>query len=154
MSKIKPHGTRTRVITEIPADTKSRVLQSEQKACDINHIVARAKQTGQLPILMGRQPIVDLPNQQTYQEMLNTVVVAQQQFARLPSSIRNQFDNKPENLLHALDAAKTNEKTADTLREMGILNAKPPEPEAKPQTKKETAKAAPTGETPDPQPSM
>lgn len=143
MTKVKPSGTRTRVITQIPEDTKSRVVQSEKKNCDINNIVARAKQTGQLPVLMGREPIVDLPNQQTYQEMLNTVVNAQQQFARLPSAIRNQFDNKPENMLNALHLSTTDEKTADTLREMGLLNPKTLEPEAKPQTKTETTEVAP-----------
>lgn len=142
--KYKLANTRTRIQTAIPEDTRSKVVQSERKNCDINNIVARAKQTGQLPVLMGREPIVNLPTQQTYQEMLNTVVKATQAFERLPSGIRNQFQNKPENMLAAIEAGKTDKKIAENLREIGLLAPLPEKPpEAKPQPKTGTPEGAP-----------
>ena len=99
MRELKSAYSRTRVITEIPADTKTKAVQSERDHADINHIVARAYKTGQLPILVNRQPIPELPQVQTYQDMLNKVVFAQQAFERLPSAIRAEFENKPEKLL-------------------------------------------------------
>lgn len=154
MSKIKPHGTRTRVQTDNP-EPKSRVIQSEAKNCDINTIVARAKQTGTLPVLMGREPIAELPTAATYLDMMNQVVQARQQFERLPAAIRNQFDNKPENLLATLEASQKDTKIADNLREIGILNPKEetPPPEAKPQIKTQTAEAAAAANEPPPPPS-
>lgn len=120
-------------------DTKSRVVQSEAKFCDINHIVSKAHKTGQLPVLMGRQPIQDLPSEQTYQEMMNKVVAANQRFERLPSAVRAAFGNKPENMLAALEKSKKDENLASQLREIGLLAPKEPSPSAPKTLAKEKA---------------
>lgn len=140
--EIKSGYARTRVVTEIP-DTKTRAVQSEAKFCDINHIVAKAHQTGQLPVLMGRTPIEEMPSATTYQDMMNTIVAAQQKFERLPSAVRAAFDNQPQKMLAALEHSKKDEKLADQLREIGLLAHKEPTPVPAGDIKTVTADAAP-----------
>lgn len=131
MPKIKAAYHRTRVVSEFPEERKTRAVQSEAKHSDINNIVAKAFKTGQLPVLMNRQPIPDLPDAMTYQDMLNKVVFAQQQFERLPSAVRAEFGNKPENMLTAIAQSKDNEGIAKKLQEMGVLE-KPIRPASEP----------------------
>lgn len=107
-SKVKLPRQRVRVQTVVDPERKTKALQSEKKSADINNIVARAHKTGQLPVLVGRQPIQSLPSVSTYQEALNQVVHAREQFDRLPASIRNEFDNDPVKLLRALDNPQEN----------------------------------------------
>ena len=65
MRTIKPAYHRTQVQAVIPDDNKTKAVQSERDHADINNIVARAYKTGQLPILVNRQPIPELPEAQT-----------------------------------------------------------------------------------------
>lgn len=132
MRQLKSAYERTRVITEI-ADTKTKAVQSEAKHADINAIVAKAHKTGQLPVLMGRKPIETMPDVESYQDALNKVVKANQAFERLPSSIRAEFGNKPENMLHALEASEKNNSVKNRLQEIGILNKSVPPQETMPQ---------------------
>lgn len=143
---IKTPYSRTRVQTEIPADTKTKAVQSEKKHSDINHIVARAYKTGQLPLLVNRQPIAVLPTEQTYQEMLNKVVHAQQQFERLPSAVRAEFQNKPERMLSAIEASSKDPELSKKLQKLGLINPTPPEPpQSAPTTPTNEAAPAPAG---------
>lgn len=129
--KVKGVRERTRVISEIDPDRVTKCVQSEREHSDINNIVARAYKTGQLPILK-REPIPDLIDQHTYQDMLNKVVFAQQQFERLPSQIRETFDNKPEKMLAALDLKEKPPELVKILEDVGLLEKKIPEPENPP----------------------
>jgi phage internal scaffolding protein len=119
--KIKKAYTRTRVKTQIPEERKTKAVQSERKNSDINHIVAKAYKTGQLPVLMNRKPIEQMPDELTYQEALNKVVFAQQQFEQLPSAIRAEFENKPENMLAAISRSEKEPAVKAKLQEMGIM---------------------------------
>lgn len=129
MRELKTAYSRTRVITQQPEDRKTKCVQSERHHADINNIVARAYKTGQLPLLVNRQPIPQLPEAQTYQDMLNKVVFAQQSFERLPASIRSEFENKPEKLLEALHDKKKSPELTKKLQELGLLEVPPPKPE-------------------------
>lgn len=131
--KIKSAYTRTRVQTSsIDAETnkvrKTRAVQSEAKHADINNIVAKAHKTGQLPVLMQRQHIEQLPDVESYQDALNKVVFAQQQFERLPSQIRDQFKNDPSRLLEAVEASDKNPEIKKYLENLGILEKPEPPP--------------------------
>lgn len=125
--QVKPPHTRTRVQTEI-TDTKTKCVQSEAKNADINNIVAKAYKTGQLPILMNRQPMTELPDVESYQDAMNKVVFANQAFERLPSAIRNEFGNDPSNMLRAVHNSETSPETKAKLQRLGILNMPPAEP--------------------------
>lgn len=141
MRELKSAYSRTRVQTEQPAERKTKCVQSERHHADINNIVARAYKTGQLPLLVNRQPIPELPEAQTYQDMLNKVVFAQQSFERLPASIRAEFENKPEKLLEALHAKEKSPELTQKLQNLGLLEIPPPKPE-KP-TPSEPSQSAP-----------
>jgi phage internal scaffolding protein len=127
--KIKKAYKRTRVTTDV-LDRKTKCLQSEKKSSDINHIVSKAVQTGMLPIRMNRQPLPALPDAMTYQDMLNKVVFAQQQFDRLPSNIRAEFSNDPANMLRAVHDSSDNLELKEKLQKLGILELTQSPPEA------------------------
>lgn len=123
---VKPAHTRTRVISQVD-DRKTRTLQSEKTHSNINTIVAKAHRSGRLPLLMHRQPLPVLPDAITYQEALDKVVQAQQSFERLPASVRAEFQNRPENMLMALEKSKTDPLTKKSLQTLGLLNPDTPE---------------------------
>jgi phage internal scaffolding protein len=62
-----------------------------------------------------------------YQEAMNTVIHAQDQFNALPANIRKEFDHDPEKML-AFCSDPTN---LEKMRELGL--AKPEEKQAEPQ---------------------
>lgn len=118
---VKIRYDRRRVVTDVP-DRKTRALQSEKRNSDINHIVAKAIETRQLPVMMNREPLPEMIPAATYQDMLNTVVFAQQSFERLPAEVRQSFANKPENMLAAIEQAKDNPKLRSDLVNLGLMN--------------------------------
>lgn len=142
---VKKPYERTRVQTHNTC-TKTKCVQSEARSSDINNIVARAHKSGQLPVLMNRNHIPNLPDNLTYLEAMNTVVQATQAFERLPSAVRAEFQNKPENLLHAVHNCEGNEKMTQHLQSLGILE-KPPIPPlpAEKNGRAEGAAEGPTG---------
>lgn len=123
-SQVKEPKTRTRVQTVIE-DRKTKTIQSEKTHSNINNIVAKAHRTGQLPILMRRQPIPSLPDAMSYQEALDKVVFAQQSFERLPAAVRAEFGNNPQNMLQAVEQSQNNPDMKKALQKIGILNADP-----------------------------
>jgi phage internal scaffolding protein len=125
--KVKSAYTRTRIQTN-HGERKTKAVQSERKHSDINNIVAKAYQTGQLPVLMGRKHVESMPDVETYQDALNKVVFAQQQFERLPSHIRAEFENKPENMLSAIERSQNDPQLKQKLQEIGMLDKPEPIP--------------------------
>jgi phage internal scaffolding protein len=138
--KIKPAYTRTRVTTKID-DRKTKAIQSEKKHSDINNIVAKAMKTGQLPVLMNREPLPEFPDVQSYQDAMNKVVFANQQFERLPAKIREKFHNSPVLMLSALEDSKTDSAVRQKLEEFGLLDKQPSPPA------EQSGEAAPSGAT-------
>lgn len=128
--KVKPAYSRTRVITHVE-DTATKAVQSERHASDINNIVGRAYATGgALPYLVNRQPIPELPDVGTYQDMMNKVVFARQAFDRLPSAVRNEFGNSPEAMLDAVSRHKEDPMLHKRLADLGLVE--PPEAPVEP----------------------
>lgn len=141
--KIKSAYTRTRVKTS-PKSTKTKAVQSEKHASDINNIMARAHKTGQLPVLMNRKEAQPLPDGQTYQDALNKVVYAQQQFEQLPSNIRTIFENDPVKMLEALSQSDKNADVKVKLQEIGLLEIPPAPPAEQSEATGGEATAKPT----------
>lgn len=74
----------------------SRTKKSFQAETDINNIMKRYEKTGQLPDLIKKNPQYgDFSNPIDYQESLNTVIKAEQQFSMLNAALRNKFNNDP-----------------------------------------------------------
>lgn len=117
MRKIKKAYKRDRIQTSI-SDRTTKAVQSEKHNCCINHIVSKAFQTGQLPTLMNRKHIEQLPDVLDYQDAMNKIVYAQQQFLQLPSTTRNEFDNDPVKFLECLSDP---EKNLEKLQKAAVL---------------------------------
>lgn len=80
-----------------------RAKQGFKDECDINVIMKRYEQTGQLdhlagrPLLYGEVPAID------FQSAMALVVEAREQFALLPAAIRDRFGHDPARLLAFLE---------------------------------------------------
>lgn len=105
--------------TEGPSATK----QSFKDECDINNILKKFKTIGQLPHVSGRTPMYgDFSNPITYQESLNIVIKAKDQFNALPSKVRDRFGNDPVQFLQFVN----DEKNIPELIELGLATKKEP----------------------------
>jgi len=98
----------------------SMTQQQFREEADINTIVRRFGLTGQLPENPRLPTYGDFTEVTDYQTALNAVRLADESFMALPAPIRAEFDNDPQKLLLALD----DERNADRLRELGLLNPK------------------------------
>lgn len=121
--RIKARHERRRKKTIIKGESLTR--QSEAKSADINHIVAKAKRTGYLPIVNHGESIPVVTGQ-TFHEAMNIVADAKQKFMELPSDVRQEFDNDPGKFLDALNDTK-NDETKEKLVELGVMEAPPME---------------------------
>ncbi|QXP08184.1 MAG: internal scaffolding protein [Arizlama microvirus] len=97
---------------------KGVTKQSDLKDCDINLIMRRYEKTGFLPDLIvkdGRYG--DFSEVPDYQEALNIVKLADEQFGALDVEIRNRFENNPAKFLGFV----TDPKNLDEIEKMGLL---------------------------------
>ena len=94
----------------------SRTKQEFKEECDINTILRRFGVTGHLP-LTAVQPLAgDFTGINDYQEALNTVMAADANFLRLPSAIRERFNNDPRQFVDfCLDSGNI-----EAVRELGL----------------------------------
>lgn len=97
---------------------KGVTKQSDAKDCDLNAIFKRFERTGQLPDLIAREGRYgDFSSVPDYQEAVDIVRLAEEQFAALDVSIRNRFANEPAKFLEfASDPKNINE-----MEKMGLL---------------------------------
>lgn len=80
----------------VPGKTK----QADAPACDINNILKRYEENGVLPDMIRANPQYgDFSNVPSYQEALETVMKAEEQFGALPAKIRERFNNNPASML-------------------------------------------------------
>ena len=106
---------------------KTRTLQSEADACDINKIMERFDRTGKLPTLQVQPPrygdarVVDFATAQAI------VKEAKDQFNSLPATTRKHFGNDPQAFLEALN--DQSEDNAKNLLKLGILIPRKETPE-------------------------
>lgn len=79
------------------ADTK--VIQSARDDADINVIVKRFGVTGQLPVHQKQPVIGDFDSVVDYRTALQAVRTAAEAFMNLPSTLRERFQNDPQEYL-------------------------------------------------------
>lgn len=116
----------------------SLTKQSEADACDINNIMKQYEATGRLPDLIMRDPIyADFSDMGTYQEAMNIVAHANEQFNALDARVREQFDNDPAKFLKFAEDPKNIEALVDmglaTKREEPVKGPQQPAPAPIPQ---------------------
>lgn len=116
---------------EKPSMTK----QSFKDECDINNIMRKYQNTGQLPAMIKSNPTYgDFSKVGSYQESLHVVMKAQEQFDALSSKIRRRFDNDPAKFLEFCN----NKENREEMIELGLIEVK--KEELKPIKKEETPK--------------
>lgn len=114
---------------------------SFKKECDINEIMRRFQTKGVIDHYAARAPeFIDVPALD-YQDGLNIVAAAQENFAGLPSSIRAKFQNDPANYLAYVEDPKNLEE----MRTLGLANPLPP---VNPEPKAATTTPAPASPKP------
>lgn len=95
----------------------TRTHQSFKEECDINTILKRYNKTGQLPEIIKTNPQYgDFSSQLSYQESLDVVMKAQEQFDALPSAVRERFGNDPSRFL----AFANDPKSVEEMVAMGL----------------------------------
>lgn len=101
--------------------TKSKVQQHFAGACDINAIMARYRQSGQLaamPSMRSAQGLYgDFSRVGSFHEALSAVQAAKEQFATLPAPVRSRFRNDPGSLLYFL----SDEDNFDEAVKLGLV---------------------------------
>ncbi|AXH71831.1 MAG: internal scaffolding protein [Microviridae sp.] len=110
---------------------QGRTKQSFKDECDINTIMRRYSVTGQLDHVNQRQAMYGEVPDYDFAQAMQTVQHARDQFAALPSDLRDRFGNDPARLLAFLQDP-ANRQEAVTL---GLVNAPPPPPEPIPAEK-------------------
>lgn len=102
--------------------------QADAKDCDINVIMSRYMNTGQLPQLTEEGRYGDFSQVTDFRTALEAVRAAEALFAEVPAKIRKEFDNDPAKFLEFVDDPNNKEKLYD----MGLAQRPEVEPEPAP----------------------
>jgi len=120
-------------------NSKSKTIQSDMDAADINKIMARFEKTGVIidPSGVERQPQYgDFSQIGNFHEMQIQVARAKEVFAALPASTRNFFKNDPQQLVDFISNPANDDKSI----ELGLMPKKAPK--APTQAEKDADEAA------------
>jgi len=137
-------------ITEIRADGSLNVMtindepsltqQQFKDECDINNIMKKYSSTREFQHLTSKVgQYADFTKLTSYQDMLHSVLAAQDAFASLPAEIRKRFRNDPGELLAFIQ----DDKNYDEALKLGIVESKTPKPNEQTQTQTQTNEPKP-----------
>lgn len=125
--KLKSDGTDRRIISQLDCSGDTEITEQAHKDdVNINNIIKRhgmdlIQRTAQLQ--QGVYLTDDDPTND-FQEAMNIVTKAQQDFEAMPSQIRKKFNNNPAEFLDYVQ----NSANVDSLVEMGLAQRVPPKP--------------------------
>jgi len=101
--------------------TKSRTQQNFKESTQIGSILKKYATTGVITHLNSQSPSYgDFTQIKDFQENLNIVLQAQEEFDSLPSHIRKFFQNSPQNLIDFIN----DEKNYAKAEELGLVPKK------------------------------
>jgi len=107
----------------VDASKDGRTKQADLKESDINFIMKRYEKTGQVPEPFYKNPVYgDFSEVPDFQEALNIVNRARDQFYGLEASVRSKFDNDPAKFLAFVNDPNNQEE----LIKMGLARRLPP----------------------------
>jgi len=117
----KPYDTSPRF--QIDCSKGGKTQQHFKQECDLNFILRKYQKTGLIDHVNKHQgDYSDLTDSVTFTEAMHVIQDAAQSFETLPSSIRKQFKNNPQEFLDFV----SDNSNADALVEMGLAYPKPP----------------------------
>lgn len=99
----------------------SMTQQGDANDTDINVIMARYQQTGQMPQLLMQPLFMDLSDAPDYRQAVETIRDAEAAFLEIPAKIRQQFGNDAGQFMEF--AMK--EENREELQKMGLLKPLP-----------------------------
>lgn len=135
MPKFRKPYTNKRVSPVLDPETMTK--QSFKDESDINFIMKKYSQTGFINPGIIRDADYLETSELSFQEAMNIVVSAQDQFDNLPSNIRKRFSNDPAAFLDFIG----DETNLEEMRSLGLV----PSPSEPPSTDSEQNAAAPEG---------
>lgn len=104
-----------------PRGDESMTVQADARDADINIIMSRYQQTGQLPRVNSLNPEGgDFTAVGDYRDCLTKLQNARDEFASLPAHVRKKFANDPANLLEFL----SDPNNAEEAVKLGLTNPK------------------------------
>lgn len=104
---IATNGAKRRKRVQVSFTEPTRTKQAFKDECDVNTILKRYKSTGVLPnMIKENAKYGDFSSPLDYQESLNLVLHAQQQFNSLSSHVRERFNNDPQKFLEFTSDSK------------------------------------------------
>lgn len=107
-------------VHEVKCEPGSSMTKQEFKdECDINVIMSKYVTLGVLPVGVKTAEYGDFAQAPDFHEAMNILAVAREQFAALPSKVRDRFKNDPEEFLKFVH----DEKNVDECKELGLLSA-------------------------------
>lgn len=125
---------------KISFPAQGRTKQSFKDECDINNIMKKFQRTGQLPDMIRKEPRYgDFADPVDFQDSMNLVIFAQEQFDALPAHVRERFANQPVRFLEFA----TNPANAEELVKMGLATKREPKPSPEPISAKPPGKKTP-----------
>lgn len=98
---------------------KSRTKQSFKDECDINIILKKYNLTGQLPAMKNNPLFGDFSQIQDYQESMNIILKAEEQFNSLPAVLRERFKNDTGAFLDYMN----NDANKEEMIKLGLIEA-------------------------------
>lgn len=120
-----PYGPKPRVQISFPG--KGRAKQSMKDECDINKIMARFQVTGLIEFVNNREAQYGDVTGIDLRTSLATVARADEMFSELPSSVRKEFNNDPEEFFNFVQDPENRSEAI----EMGLIKSddrRAPEP--------------------------
>ncbi|AXH74209.1 MAG: internal scaffolding protein [Microviridae sp.] len=100
---------------------ESMTVQADAKDLDINVIMSRYSQTGQLPRVNSAQPSYgDFTDVGDYRQCLERVSAAKEAFDHLPARVRKRFANDPAQFLEFVQ----DPKNAEEIEKLGLTKPK------------------------------
>lgn len=122
MDKSAGSRFRTQFSKRIPVvlrcDDATRTQQQFRDECNLNVLMARYVKTGTLPQSTRKALYGDFSTATDYQEAQDTILRARDQFAALPSNVRDRFKNSPAEFLSFV----ANPKNLDEMATLGLLS--------------------------------
>lgn len=114
-------ATREQLDSPVDESQENRTQQQFKDECDVNYILKRFRRTGTLPQTNANPAVFADVTVNDFQDAMNLVTSAQQEFDLLDSSTRARFGNSPAALLEFLQ----NPDNFSEAQDLGLVEPQP-----------------------------